>query len=511
VQDWLDVWTNSQIRSLKLQAAGGLVAVGTARLPCRENGKARIFTPVPELFGESCSKEFWWTPNADTRGMLIAADEFCLRGRMSESIVEESLQAGSRRPLISLRRCMTPAKMVRAPGRPGRAAILNGMIPAVDGVTVVSRDDLAKCERWASAFVLECKDRRYYEIVEDTLHPEFEHHYVVVHDETGAACAVQPYFILDLDLLEGVSRGFKSAVGLIRRLWPRFMVFRTLMLGCVAGPGQLDGEEYAQASCAQRLARALVERARFHKAGLIVLKEFSARYRQALQCVRQHGFTRLPSLPMASLNIEYSSFNEYMTRALSRATRRNLRRKFKAAGRAAPIEMSVVSDVSPFVDEVYPLYVQVYERSNLHFEKLTPEYLCELGRRMPDKARFFIWRQNGRAIAFSICMVQGDMICDEYIGLDYSLALNLHLYHYTFRDILAWAIANGYKWYRSSGSNYDPKLHLKCRLEPLDLYVRHVSPAISAVLKLLVLWLEPTRNDRHLKRFPNYHELWGDR
>jgi len=430
---------------------------------------------------------------------------------MSEFVGEERLQGDSPRLLISLRRCMTPARAPRAPRRPRKVAILNETIPAVDGVTVVSRDELAKCERWVSAFDLEYKDRRYYEIVEDTLHPEFEHLYVVVQDETGAACAVQPYFILDLDLLEGVSRGIKSVVGLIRRLWPRFMFLRTLMVGCVAGAGQLDGEEDVQASCAQQLGRTLVARARFHKAGLIVLKEFSAKYRQALQCVRQRGFTRLPSLPMARLNIEYSSFDEYMTRALSHATRKDLRRKFKAAGRAAPIEMSVVKDVSPFVNEVYPLYMQVYERSSHHFEKLTPQYLCELGRRMPDKVRFFIWRQNGRAIAFSICMVQDDTIYDEYIGLDYPLALDLHLYHYTFRDIFTWAIANGYKWYRSSGLNYDPKLHLKCRLEPLDLYVRHASPAISAVLSLILSWLEPTRYDSNLKRFPNYHELWGDR
>jgi hypothetical protein len=25
----------------------------------------------------------------------------------------------------------------------------------------------------------------------------------------------------------------------------------------------------------------------------------------------------------------------------------------------------------------------------------------------------------------------------------------------------SWAIANGYKWLRSSGLNYDPKLHLR--------------------------------------------------
>jgi Acetyltransferase (GNAT) domain len=430
---------------------------------------------------------------------------------MSEFVGEERLQGGAPWPLISLRRYLTPTRTARAPGRPNGVAVLNRTIPAAEGVTVVSRGELAQCERWTSAFVFECKDRRYYEIVEDTLHPEFEHHYLVIRDETGAARAVQPYFIRDIDLLEGVSRGIKSAAGLIRRLWPRFMFLRTLMLGCAAGAGQLDGKEHVQAACARQLGRSLLERARLHKAGLIVLKEFSAKYRQALQCVRQHGFTRMPSMPMARLNIEYSSFDEYMTQALSRATRKDLRRKFKVAGRAAPIEMSVVSDVSPFVNEVYPLYVQVYERSSLHFEKLTPEYLCELGRRMPDKARFFIWRQSGRAIAFSICMVQGDSIYDEYIGLDYSIALKLHLYHYTFRDIFTWAVANGYKWYRSNGLNYDPKLHLKCRLEPLDLYVRHTSPAISLVLSSILSWLGPTHHDKHLKRFPNYRELWGDR
>jgi hypothetical protein len=129
---------------------------------------------------------------------------------------------------------------------------------------------------------------------------------------------------------------------------------------------------------------------------------------------------------------------------------------------------------------------------------------------MPDKTRFFIWRQSGRAIAFSLCMVQSDTICDEYIGLDYAVALDLHLYHYTFRDIVKWAIANGYKWYRSNGLNYDPKLHLKCQLDPLDLYVRHTSPAFNAVLKFILPFLEPTRYDRTLKRFANYNDLWGD-
>jgi predicted N-acyltransferase len=129
---------------------------------------------------------------------------------------------------------------------------------------------------------------------------------------------------------------------------------------------------------------------------------------------------------------------------------------------------------------------------------------------MPDRVRYFVWRKEGRAVAFNLCIVHGDSIYDQYIGLDYSIALDLHLYHYTFRDIVEWAIAQGYKWYRSNGLNYDPKLHLRMKLDPLDLYVRHRWPVANAVMKLVLPWLEPTRYDKHLKRFPNYRELRGE-
>jgi predicted N-acyltransferase len=167
-----------------------------------------------------------------------------------------------------------------------------------------------------------------------------------------------------------------------------------------------------------------------------------------------------------------------------------------------------VQDITPAVSEIYPLYLQVYERSQLHFEKLSKEYFCKLGRMMPDKVRFFVWRQNGRMVAFTLCMIDGDEIYAEYIGLDYSVALDLHLYHYAVRDLITWSIANGYKWFRSSALNYDPKLHLRHRLDPVDLYVRHISRIKNPLLKLILPLIEPTRYDKTLKKFPNYKELW---
>jgi predicted N-acyltransferase len=242
---------------------------------------------------------------------------------------------------------------------------------------------------------------------------------------------------------------------------------------------------------------------------MVVLKEFPSTYRRQLQSFAQNGYARIPSLPMTRLNIDYANFEDYMTKALSKVTRKGLRRKFKATA-DAKIELLVVEDVTPYIDEVHALYMNVYNRSNQHFEKLTKEYLCRLGREMPDKTRFFIWRMDGRIIAFSLCMLQGDSIYDEYLGLDYSVALDLHLYFHTLRDIVEWAIQNGYKWYCSSALNYDPKLHLKSELAPLDLYVTFTSGLVNFVLKRFLPWMEPTRGDKVLKQFRNYAALWGD-
>jgi hypothetical protein len=158
-------------------------------------------------------------------------------------------------------------------------------------VEVVSRIKANQCERWAKALGSEAKDRRYYELVEDTIHEEFDYRYFIVRDETGEICAVQPFFILDLDLLVGIKPQFGWLTDRIRRLWPGFMRARALMVGCAAGEGHLDGnDELAQHCSARLLSSALVKEARNLKASLVVLKEFPARYWNASSTTISPGF-----------------------------------------------------------------------------------------------------------------------------------------------------------------------------------------------------------------------------
>ena len=249
------------------------------------------------------------------------------------------------------------------------------------------------------------------------------------------------------------------------------------MVGCAAGEGHLDAEdELARTVLAQSLAMAIAKEARRLDASLIVLKEFTKTDRPALASFLDHGFTRIPSMPMTRLRLNYSSFEDYLRNVLSRNTRSQLRRKYRASEKCASLETSTVTDITPYVDEIYPLYLAVYERSKLHFEKLTREYFCEIGRRMPDKVLFFIWRNNNRIVAFNLCLLDSNSVCSEYIGLDYSVSFDLHLYYIIVRDVIQWGMKNGCRWYCSTGLNYEPKYRFRQELEPLDLYVKHASP-----------------------------------
>lgn len=361
---------------------------------------------------------------------------------------------------------------------------------------------------WEGTLREHCMDARYYEVVAETLAEQFDYRFAVI--ATGERLTVQPFFLVDQDLLAGLPVHLRGWLDGVRRWFPRFLKVKVLMVGCAAGEGELaiQGEDEL------RLLREAVEAyGKEQGVALVLFKDVPARYRKMLQPLVAMGYQRLSSMPGARLRLDFENFEEYIRQRLGRVYRKGLRRKFRESERRARLVMEQVDDLRPYIDEVYPLYRQTYERSQMRFECLTPEYFCRLGERMGDRVRFFTWRLvNGegaprRLVAFSACMVHDGRLYDLNVGMDYEVAYRLHLYFVTWRDLVVWARTNGLNEYYTGPLNYDPKLHLKMELAPLDLYARHVSPWLNGVTGLALKWLEPVRYDATLKRFPNAAEL----
>ena len=365
--------------------------------------------------------------------------------------------------------------------------------------------ELRQWDGWQKAMSAFVKDHRYYEVVADTL--DFECMAAVLEDRAGVVRGVQPFFFVVQDLVVTAPRVVRLPVAWIRKVFPSFLRLKMLMVGCAAGEGRLGADPEEQKWIVENLREPLLRLARAEGASVVVWKDFPTAYRAPMTALkegsRKTAHVQIPSMPATSMKLDFKSFDEYLARRLSHTMRKNLRRKFKTLAKAPPLEFSAATDLGDDVEQALALYLQVYHRSRLQFEKLNVHFLRQLTERMPERIRYFLWKQEGRLVAFSICLVHDGAIYDEYLGLDYRVALDLHLYFVTFRDILSWALKQGLKTYHSTPLNYDPKFHLDFELEPLDLYFALPWPWLNSIAHPIMRRMGPVAAEPILARFPN--------
>lgn len=355
-------------------------------------------------------------------------------------------------------------------------------------------------EFWERGFSETWKDFHYYQLIEQTMKCGFEYRYLLVFDENDRPLALQPLLLANQDLAISADARVAGLVAKLRSYWPRFFKSRVALAGCLVGEGKMGMLE-ADEMVALFVADALEKYADSIGVRLVGFKDFPTRKRSVFSCFANAGYVRITGFPPLLLDLNFASFEEYATKRLSRATRKNLRRKFRAAdGASPPITFEVWTDAEQIIDEIYPLYLAVAKTSAIQFEIFTLEYFLEAGRCAPGKFRYFVWRQGSRAVAFSFCTIWNGTLYDNDIGLDYSVAYELNLYYVTFRDLLNWALANGLHCYASAPFSYDPKLRLRLQPQAVDVYVKHTSPWLNSLIKLFARVFEPVRTDPVLRR-----------
>ena len=119
---------------------------------------------------------------------------------------------------------------------------------------------------------------------------------------------------------------------------------------------------------------------------------------------------------------------------------------------------------------------------------------------MPNSAKFFLWRIDGKLVMFLFGLASKDMFMDYYMGLDYSVAHKYHLYFIKFRESLAWCIENKIKQYEMGITGYEPKKRLGFDFVPLYLYVKLRNRALRPIFNLICQFL----------KFENFDPILGE-
>lgn len=352
-------------------------------------------------------------------------------------------------------------------------------------------------DEWNGIFPDILENYHFLKSIDESDFEGFSFYYILVYEKNiliGAA----PCFIMNYSLDTTAEGVFKNLLAGLKGLFPGVFNLKVLVCGSPASRGNIGIAGENAASVIKAIVNTMEDIARAERATIIAFKDFSSAYANILGPLLKKGFYKVASYPSVEIDIKFKSFDDYL-KTLSRATRKDLKRKFKHAEALAKIELEIADDIGGLLDEAYGLYLETYSKSDVRFEKMPRDFLLCISKNMPGRVKYFLWRIDGKLAAFDLCLASEDVLIDEYIGMDYRLAHKYNLYFITFRDVMNWCMANGIKRYESGALTYEPKRRLGCRFIPLFVYVKHINRFINPFFRILPLILRPENFDRVLK------------
>ncbi len=352
---------------------------------------------------------------------------------------------------------------------------------------------------WNRLFPDEPENWAYYRAVERARLPGFEWLYFALR-AGGRLLAVVPGFLTDYHLDTTMTGTLRKISDGIQRMFPRFLRQRMIALGSpVSEICHLGFDPELDDSAREHALDALLDeferRAKIERAKILAVKDSSSA-QDALwsKVLRLHRLRRQPGLPTAVLDLPYASVDGYL-QSLSRATRRDLRRKLRAG---TGIRVEWRTRIDGIVDDIARLYAATRDNAEFNFEELTPDYFQNVLTDCAPNARCATFWIGDKLVAFNLVLFDEHRLIDKFLGMDYSVARSYNLYFYTWVENIHFCIDHRIPLYQSGQGLHHQKVHLGSRLLPNWLWYRHRNRAIDAILAAFERLARLDRNDPQL-------------
>jgi len=192
------------------------------------------------------------------------------------------------------------------------------------------------------------------------------------------------------------------------------------------------------------------------------------------------GFVSGDYLPIVKLENRWSSFDDYVA-DLRSGYRRRLRRT-EELGQA--IDFAFLPDNALFDEQMYGLYLDVFDRADLTLEKLT------LGYFQTSPSLILCLRVEGRVEAFIQMAEIGDLLRFEFGGFNRALNQRYDLYNNMLLALTRRGIDHGFRWIDYGQTAYDCKLRFGGRLIRNDMLYHDSNPVMQALTRRLAPHLD---------------------
>lgn len=351
-------------------------------------------------------------------------------------------------------------------------------VRAFDSIADIGR------HRWDSLFPDELERFDYLHAVEHCGLEGFRFFYMGVERQGRLICAA-PGFITDYALDTTLTGPARDTAAALCRLAPRLLRPKLACLGSPCTETALIGSDSARGPTGRGLlASALMdgfeELARTERCALLAVKDSPVtRHSPWDEALKPLGYRSVAGLPVAAMDIDFDSIEEYLAR-LSSATRKDMRRKLKVAG---AVRVEVRDRLDDVLDQVMGLYRQTRARADMQFEELTPDYFTGVLAGMSGRSHCALYYAGDRLLAANLLLHDGETLLDKFFCMDAALGRDFNLYFLSWFNNLQFCLDHGLRRYQSGQAAYQNKLRLGSHLTRTRMYFRHRNPFLNAALK----------------------------
>ena len=340
-------------------------------------------------------------------------------------------------------------------------------------------------DAWNACFPAEIETHDYLRAIEASALAGFSWRYATVFDGASLIAAA-PAFVTDYALDTTLSGLGKRIVQGVRRVLPGALRLR---LGAIGSPctetaclGFSDAVSTRDKPAVLRaLMRGFEAEALRSGCGLLAVKDaLGGGERMWDDGLADLGYRAIPGLPVAVLDIEFATLEDYLAR-LSPGTRKDMRRKLRGLGEIRIEHRTEISDV---LGEVVAIYNETLARAELQFEELSPAYFENVLAMMPGKAFFVLYYAGETLVGFNLLLQDQQTLLDKFFCMKALEGRKYSLYFLSWFTNIGLCLERGLKHYQSGQAGYENKLRLGSRLTPTAMYFRHRNTLVSRAMQL---------------------------
>ena len=204
-----------------------------------------------------------------------------------------------------------------------------------------------------------------------------------------------------------------------------------------------------------------------------------------INCIPAHikiksGYTKAAAAPACTLEIKWKTFEQYMS-----ALRSNYRYRYnKALKKSDGLKMAPLADNAEFSEELYSLYEQVENNAKIKIDKLPISFFKS------NLFKILVFYKDNAPAGFIQLLENGDELIFEFVGFDYKINAECHIYHRMLLEIIRYGIERGFKYIDFGQTADDTKLKLGCHYEYLKVYLHHSNPFINLAYRVIAPFID---------------------